>query len=170
MDPLYFVFVLFFYHLPHLFPQNAWSRLTSHSCYNWNSVSVHLPSTHHAEYYLHEAKRMKHRADAMVSPWTFIKYDYQQRNTPNILGNTIICFLTYGKLGKSLISMCSVGKQTKLYLHVTFVSREDTMCSTEKQVYILYTEYVNIMPWSARSHMSTDQTFLIGSYWISKLV
>lgn len=31
-------------------------------------VSVRPPSPHHAEYYLHEAKRMKHRADAMVSP------------------------------------------------------------------------------------------------------
>jgi len=32
-------------------------------------ISVHL-SPHHAEYYLHEAKRMKHRADAMVSRWS----------------------------------------------------------------------------------------------------
>lgn len=32
-----------------------------------------LSSPHHAEYYLHEAKRMKHRADAMVSSWTFVQ-------------------------------------------------------------------------------------------------
>lgn len=48
--------------------------------------------------------------------------------------------------------MCSVEKQIKVYLNVTFVSREDTMCSTEKQACVLYTEYVNIMPPSARSH------------------
>lgn len=33
---------------------------------------LYRSSPHHAEYYLHEAKRMKHRADAMVSRRPFV--------------------------------------------------------------------------------------------------
>lgn len=89
----------------------TWAVIRPHSATRlptWNAVSltffcIRLSSPHHAEYYLHEAKRMKHRADAMVSPPSLTeRWDV-----------AAICFVTQQKVEKSFISVCSVQQANK---------------------------------------------------------
>lgn len=137
-------------------------RLTRHLV-TWNTVialhfffifcvSIHLPSPHHAEYYLHEAKRMKHRADAMVSPWSLIEYKLstekqdvvQSLKKYSILGEYYHLLFLLGVRWKVWFDFCVFSKQankTWFTKQICFQGRYNVLYNETNNT--LYLHYIN---------------------------